>query len=134
MIRCDSSRGVSLARSILCSSRSRENGAWEIVSNTIDALIQMGIKPFVLCTVGTGNYRQLKGMIEYCRDRMIGFRLSPVRTASTYKLPGFQDQLADKVDEIYSWVGETYTPEMPIERFAGFAEVESRRERCLWKL
>jgi uncharacterized protein len=105
------------------------SGTWTIVSATIDALLSLGIKPFILCTVGYGNYRQLRQMIAYCRDRRIGFRLSPVRDATTYKLPGFQTELATELSGIYQWIAETYPPTMPIERFAGFAEWNLRRKK-----
>jgi uncharacterized protein len=102
--------------------RRRREGTWSKVASTIRVLTASGTKPYLLCTVTRSNYEALPEFVEHCRDRKIGFRLSPVRDSRSYAAGDFQDRLTHVLHNLYSAIGDSYPIDMPIERFARFAE------------
>ena len=97
-------------------------GTWTFIEANIAALQAAGLKPYLLCTVTENNLPRLRKLVAFCRDRQIGFRLSPVRDRATYGRPGLQAEFAAVLSQLYSEIGATYPTTMPIERFARFAE------------
>jgi len=97
-------------------------GTWTLIQDNIVALQTAGLKPYLLCTVTENNLPTLGKLVAFCRDRKIGFRLSPVRDRTTYGRPGQQAEFTDALSQLYSEIGATYPATMPIERFARFAE------------
>ncbi|WP_293372179.1 radical SAM protein [Nevskia sp.] len=97
-------------------------GTWDDVLINIDKLLDIGIKPYILCTVTKDNYTSLRELIELCISKKIGFRLSPIRDKTSHTVVGLQDSILEELKSIYTWIGDTLPVSMPLERFARFAE------------
>ncbi|TAF63561.1 MAG: radical SAM protein [Cytophagales bacterium] len=99
-----------------------KKGTWDVISDNIDKLLSLGIKPYILCTVTQKNYKYLMNLVEFCVSKKIGFRLSPVRDNKTHLLPNLQEDMLQQLIRIYDWLGDNLPITMPLERFARFAE------------
>jgi radical SAM protein with 4Fe4S-binding SPASM domain len=84
------------------------------------------MRPFLLCTVDERNYRQFRQLISYCATSKLGFRLSPVRDDSTYKLPGLQQAMTEELIRLYREMGESHPLDLPIGSFGRFADWDLR--------
>jgi len=109
--------------------RPKRRGSWAIVKANIDRLLDVGIRPYLLCTVDERNYKELDELVDYCAARKLGFRLSPVRDSTTYKLPGIQDAITSKLVVLYRRIGEAHPIDLPIGVYARFAEWDFQRPR-----
>lgn len=109
--------------------RPRRRGSWAIVRANIDNLLAAGIQPFLLCTVDERNYLQFNDLIDYCAAMKLGFRLSPVRDAKTYKLPGLQEAMTGELVGLYRRMGENHPLDLPIGSFARFAEWDLHKRK-----
>lgn len=97
-------------------------GTWDIISENIDSLISAGIKPYILCTVTTGNHHTLLDVAEFCASKSIGFRYSLIRDKkSSFKISD-QEQILGSLINVYTYLGDHLSVTMPLERFARFGE------------
>lgn len=96
------------------------------VIETIDALLKVGIRPFILVTVGPDNVNDLPLLATFCFDRNLRFRLSPRRT------PDQSDNdvraIATGLVRFYSWLGN-HLPERSLYRLHKFASVDLLQPR-----
>ena len=97
-------------------------GSWETINGNIDNLISIGIKPFVLCTVSEKNYIYLVDLVKYCIAKKIGMRFSLVRDKSTFKKENLEAEMLFRLIAMYKWIGQNMPCDMPVEKFARFAE------------
>jgi uncharacterized protein len=97
-------------------------GTWETIDANITLLLAEGIKPFILCTVSEKNYRDLQSFVEYTISRRIGFRLSLIKDGYTYAKSDVESNILGTLVEVYEWLGRNMPVDMPIERYARFAE------------
>lgn len=97
-------------------------GTWQLIDRNIDTLLAAGVKPYLLCTVTPSNADYLQPFVEYCRSHEIGFRLSPLRDVASSSDPGIRHRITAALVRLYEWIGSEYPPNMPVERFARFAE------------
>jgi uncharacterized protein len=102
--------------------RPKRRGSWSIVKANIDRLLDAGSRPYVMCTLDERNYAGLGELAGYCAEKNLGFRLSPVRDSSTYKLPGIQDAITREMIWLYRSLGEEHPIDLPIGSHARFAE------------
>jgi uncharacterized protein len=105
-------------------------GSWKIIDQNISTLLLQGIRPFILCTVTERNYRHLLDLAKYTVSKRIGFRLSLVRDRRSHENHNFGNELLSELIRVYEWLGENMPADMPIERYARFAEwrPESKKE------
>ena len=99
-----------------------KQGTWDTINKNILRLLDIDIKPYILCTITPKNYLNIMGLVKYCVDNHIGFRLSPVRDLGSHKKEGLTEAILDELIRVYQWLGENILTSMPIERFARFAE------------
>jgi uncharacterized protein len=104
-------------------------GTWNKVWSFVDRLLEMGVRPYILCTVSPDNIPGLPGLAEACLGRRIGFRLSPVRDSITCRLPEAHELMVSGLRALYQWAGEAYPPELPVTRYAGFAEWDPNKPK-----
>lgn len=97
-------------------------GTWQTISDTIDTLLAIDIKPYLLCTITGKNYSRIFNLIQFCVNRGIGFRLSPVRNNAPQIAVELQEKILTELRRIYNWLGENLPVSMPLDRFARFAE------------
>ncbi len=103
-------------------SRIMRLGTWETVNKTISDMLSAGIKPYLLCTVTPKNIFSIREFVSYCQSNVVGFRLSPVRDNRSFAEPSVSEMMTDTLCAIYEDMGKHYPINMPIERFARFAE------------
>jgi uncharacterized protein len=101
------------------------SGTWSDINRSIDALLELEIKPYLLCTVTPANVEHLREFVDFTISRGLGFRFSMVRDAQTHATSLVAPALVD----LYRWLGGAYPVEMPIERFARFGEWNLRKPR-----
>jgi radical SAM protein with 4Fe4S-binding SPASM domain len=76
-----------------------------------------------------GNIREVDELATFCIEQRIGFRLSPVRDTSSHKQPGAVETYIDKLTLLYDKLGRELPVDMPLERFARFAEWNLKRPK-----
>jgi uncharacterized protein len=109
----------------------RKIGTWRRATRTCEVLQDCGLKPFVLCTISESNYRSVGRLAEYCVERGIGFRLSPVRDRSNVPSYGLQADMARYFAELYDRIGHSMPLDMPVERYAAFGEIRFRKPKAV---
>jgi radical SAM protein with 4Fe4S-binding SPASM domain len=100
----------------------QRHGTWEIIAANIERLRAMGSSPFILCTVTPSNHRTLRQLLDATIGWGVGMRLSLVRDQRCHALPGMVESILAELADLYAWLGERMPVDMPIDRFAGFAE------------
>lgn len=106
-------------------------GTWMRATRTCEILQDCGLKPFVLCTISESNYHSVGRLAEYCVERGIGFRLSPVRDRSNVPSHELQADVARHFAELYDWIGQSMPLDMAVERNAAFGEIRFRKPKAV---
>jgi len=100
----------------------KREGSWETIDSNIDALISLGIKPYILTTVTDKNYKYLLELVKYTISKKMAFRFSLIRDKSSHKKENLENELLSALTKVYDWLGENMPADMPIEHYAKFAE------------
>jgi uncharacterized protein len=97
-------------------------GTWQTVDRNIDRLLDSGVKPFLMCTLTRSNYRGVKQLVDYTVSKRLGIRFSLVRDLTSHKDTEFVTRLIEELPALYDWLGNEMPVDLPIDRFAKFAE------------
>lgn len=103
-------------------------GSWKKLSKNVDLLVGLGIFPYFLYTVTPSNYRHISDFASYAHGKRLGFRLSLVRTRIA-PTSAIQMVMAEELSRMYRVFAETLDPELPILRYASFAEWNLYRKK-----
>lgn len=106
-------------------------GTWRRATRTCAILQDCGLKPFVLCTISESNYHSVGRLAEYCIEKGMGFRLSPIRDRSNVPSHELQTDMARHFAELYDWIGQSMPLDMAIERNAAFGEIRFRKPKVV---
>lgn len=110
----------------------RKVGTWKEIKKNIDLLRETGvIKPYVLTTLTADNYPKITELIDYCVDKKIGFRLSPVRDKKTSQIPELQEAITGTLKGIYESLPQRLPITRPIQNYANFAEWSPRKKKSV---
>lgn len=106
----------------------RKIGSWQSILQNVKLLLASGISPYFLYTVTPNNYNDISKFASFVHRNCLGFRLSLVRERMIPTFE-FQKAVADELRQIYKSLGETLDPQLPILRYAAFAEWDLYRKK-----
>ncbi len=106
----------------------RKTGSWHNVSENVQKLLAAGFFPYFLYTVSPTNYREISKFAGFVHSKGIGFRLSLVRGHSVPSSE-LQDAVAQELRQFYMTLAEELDPDLPIFRYAAFAEWDLYRKK-----
>lgn len=120
------SKGRSLPGSEVAQART---GTWDHILGSVRALLDHGVRPYILSTLTPGNIKHVKELTDFCVGQRLGFRLSPVRDSSSHQRPGVLSDYIGELTALYENLGHALPVDMPLERFARFAEWNLKRPK-----
>ena len=106
---------------------------WEIGSKSLPMLMwSLGsrIEPYFLYTVMPGDFWSIRAFANFVHDLRLGFRLSLIRT----KVPchsDIQHNITEELIGLYTHLAEHLSPELPVDKFARFAEWDLRKRKLI---
>ena len=95
--------------------------SWDKIETVTRELLNLGIHPYFLYTVTSGNLDQVSAFSDWCHSKKLGFRLSLVRN----KIPptrALQERAANMLTQFYARLGHTLPVDLRLERHARFSE------------
>ncbi len=108
----------------------QRHGTFASVMANVDALLERGVRPYFLFTVSSSNLETIEEFSASARARRLGFRLSLVRHPLPPS-PALMERTANYLTAFYRQLGETQPIDLPIERFARFAEWNLSKNKSL---
>lgn len=108
----------------------KRQGTWELIWTNIERLQAEGINPYLLFTVTEKNYLDIDSFSSQAHVLKLGYRLSMVRKNRAID-PTVAEKMTHALAEHYETLGQQLSTDLPISRFAKFAEWDLGRIKHL---